>query len=82
MVLHLPNFFRKYKFVEPLGTSAITMFFTMSGFLISYFLFMEKDKNAESKINLKKFYRSRIYASGPCIFYVFYCIGALDRILF
>ena len=68
MVLHLPNFFRKYKFVEPLGTSAITLFFTMSGFLISYFLFMEKDKNAESKINLKKFYRSRIIRIWPLYF--------------
>jgi len=69
MVLHLPNFFRSYKFVEPLGTSAITLFFTMSGFLISYFLLLEKDKNEESKINLKKFYRSRIVRIWPLYFF-------------
>lgn len=68
MVLHLPNFFRKYKFVEPLGTSAITLFFTMSGFLISYFLFLEKDKHEESKINLKRFYRTRVVRIWPLYF--------------
>ncbi len=67
-VLHLPNFFHKFKFIEPLGTSAITLFFTMSGFLISYFLFLEKDKNEESKLNLKKFYRSRLTRIWPLYF--------------
>lgn len=67
-VLKLPNFFHDFKFVEPLGTSAITLFFTMSGFLISYFLFLEKDKNEDSKINLKKFYKSRVVRIWPLYF--------------
>ena len=67
-VLKLPNFFHDFKFVEPLGASAITLFFTMSGFLISYFLFLEKDKNEESKINLKKFYKSRLLRIWPLYF--------------
>ena len=68
MVLKLPNFFHDYKFVEPLGTSAITLFFTMSGFLISYFLFLEKDKSPESKINMKRFYKSRVIRIWPLYF--------------
>ncbi len=68
-VLHLPNYFHKYKFVEQFGTSFITLFFTMSGFLISYFLFLEKDKNTDSKVDLRKFYRSRVFRIWPLYFF-------------
>ena len=46
-VLKLPTYFHDYKFLNPFATTAITMFFTLSGFLISYFLFIEKEKHPE-----------------------------------
>ncbi len=66
--LHLPSIYHHYKFLEPLGTCSITFFFTMSGFLISYFLFLEKDRSPESKINVRKFYRSRVTRIWPLYF--------------
>lgn len=66
--LHLPTIYHQYKFLEPLATCSITMFFTMSGFLISYFLFTEKMANAESRINIPKFYRSRVTRIWPLYF--------------
>ena len=68
-VLKLPTYFHDYKFLNPFATTAITMFFTLSGFLISYFLFIEKEKHPEKKINLKKFYRSRIFRIWPLYFF-------------
>ncbi len=70
-VLHYPSLYRQYKFFEPLATSSITMFFTMSGFLISYFLFSEKMKSAESKISLPRFYSSRVTRIWPLYFLCF-----------
>ena len=57
--LGLPALYPKYKFLEVIGISAITLFFVMSGFLISYFLLNEKIKNPDSTIDIKKFYKSR-----------------------
>lgn len=66
--LKLPSLYNKFKFLEPLGTSGITLFFTMSGFLISYFLFNEKMRNTEGRINMPKFYKSRILRIWPLYF--------------
>ena len=66
--LGLPALYPKYKFLEVIGISAITLFFVMSGFLISYFLLNEKIKNTDSTIDIKKFYKSRVLRIWPLYF--------------
>ncbi len=52
------------------GGAAVSCFFTLSGFLISYLLFVELDKS--KTINLKKFYLRRILRIWPLYFiYIF-----------
>lgn len=70
-VLKYPSLYRQYNFFEPLATSSITMFFTMSGFLISYFLFSEKMKSETSTISLPRFYSSRVTRIWPLYFLCF-----------
>ena len=50
---------------------AVDMFFVLSGFLITYLLFVEKDKT--KTIDLKKFYMRRIYRIWP-LYYLAVCI--------
>lgn len=74
----LPNFG-----LNKLGTSlnmasyGVTMFFTLSGFLITYLLLAEKSKSSENKINIKNFYIRRILRIWPLYYlYLILCIGA------
>ena len=48
-----------------LTSYAVTIFFTLSGFLITYLLFLEKEKK---EINVKKFYLRRILRIWPLYF--------------
>lgn len=56
------NYFYKKQILN-LGSIGVTMFFTLSGFLISYILFNEF--KAKGKINFKNFYRNRILRIWP-----------------
>lgn len=56
------NYFYKKQILN-LGSIGVTMFFTLSGFLISYLLFNEF--KAKGKINFKNFYRNRILRIWP-----------------
>lgn len=52
----------------PLGTIAVTLFFVLSGFLITYLLL--KEKEATQNISLKKFYIRRILRIWPLYFVI------------
>ncbi|RLA64169.1 MAG: hypothetical protein DRQ78_06280 [Epsilonproteobacteria bacterium] len=56
-----------------IASQAVTMFFTLSGFLITYLLLLEKEKT--SSISVKKFYLRRILRIWPL--YYFYIILVL-----
>lgn len=56
-----------------LGTHSVTMFFVLSGFLITYLLTLEKEKT--QTINIRKFYVRRILRIWPL--YFFYLILAV-----
>ena len=57
--LHSISFFRN-------GQNAVTFFFVLSGFLITYLLL--KEKNTTNKINVKHFYWKRIVRIWPLYF--------------
>jgi peptidoglycan/LPS O-acetylase OafA/YrhL len=58
--------------VHNLGKSSVHLFFVLSGFLITFLLFQEKQKNG--KIHIKKFYLRRIYRIWP-LYYLIMVIG-------
>ncbi|MCD2259791.1 acyltransferase family protein [Psychroserpens luteolus] len=58
--------------VHSLGKSSVHLFFVLSGFLITYLLFQEKQNNG--KIHIKKFYLRRIYRIWP-LYYLIMFIG-------
>jgi peptidoglycan/LPS O-acetylase OafA/YrhL len=60
-----------------LASYGVTVFFVLSGFLITYLLFLEKSK---SKINIKSFYLRRILRIWPL--YYLYLILVLFSIFF
>lgn len=62
------NFFREG------GSSGVTLFFVLSGFLITYLLIEEKKKS--NKIDLKKFYIRRILRIWP-LYYLILILGFL-----
>lgn len=53
----------KSKLLRDIGPVLVSFFFVISGFLISYFLLLEKKKNGS--ISYKKFYKSRILRIWP-----------------
>lgn len=55
-------------FIENLGENGVYLFFVLSGFLITYLLIAEKDKN--NTINLKKFYLRRILRIWPLYYLI------------
>lgn len=61
------------------GFDGVTMFFVISGFLISYLLLFEKEKT--KKINIKNFYIRRILRIWP-IYYLFIIICLLFAFYF
>lgn len=59
-------------FSEDIASHAVTIFFTLSGFLITYLLIAEK--NQTGKIDIKKFYLRRILRIWP-LYYVYLFIA-------
>lgn len=61
-----------------LASFGVTMFFTLSGFLITFLLLKEKEKTEEGLINIKHFYVRRILRIWPLYFlYLIICITVL-----
>jgi peptidoglycan/LPS O-acetylase OafA/YrhL len=58
------------KFVESMGHNGVNLFFVLSGFLITYLLIEEKEKN--SKIDIKKFYVRRILRIWPLYYFIMF----------
>ena len=72
LVCHL-EIFKPYFGIKPLGWRffsnsaqlAVTFFFVLSGFLITWLLLKEKNKNSFNKINIPQFYKRRILRTWP-----------------
>ena len=62
-----------------LGNHAVTFFFVLSGFLITYLLLIEREKS--SKISVKKFYLRRILRIWP-VYYLLFFAGFIILPLF
>ncbi|RAR75623.1 acyltransferase family protein [Flavobacterium aciduliphilum] len=62
---NISNSFQK---VKDLGWLGVSLFFVLSGFLITYLLLKEKQKNGF--ISLKKFYLRRIYRIWPLYYFI------------
>lgn len=70
------NLANNFQIVKHLGVLGVTLFFVLSGFLITYLLIKEKEK--ETKINIKNFYLRRVFRIWP----LYYLIGALSIFVF
>lgn len=70
---NLDNIFQT---VKHLGSLGVTLFFVLSGFLITYLLIKEKEK--EKKINIRNFYIRRVLRIWP----LYYFIGILSIFVF
>ncbi|REC48984.1 acyltransferase family protein [Chryseobacterium pennipullorum] len=57
-------------FIGHLGKNGVYLFFVLSGFLITYLLLAEKEKN--NSINLKKFYLRRIFRIWPLYYIIIF----------
>ncbi len=62
-----------------LGEQGVTMFFVLSGFLITFLLLKEKEKT--NRIDIKKFYKRRILRIWP-LYYFYLGISIASIILF
>lgn len=67
---HIPSLYiyAEY-FISHLGKNAVYLFFVLSGFLITYLLFLEKSEF--KTIFLRKFYLRRIYRIWPLYYTIF-----------
>ena len=66
-LFHLPNFFEN-EVISIIGRLGVVLFFVLSGFLISYLLFVEK--KVTKTISVKKFYIRRILRIWPLYFLI------------
>ena len=66
-VFHLPNHWSN-PVIESLGRLGVILFFVLSGFLISYLLF--KEKEVTNTISIKDFYLRRILRIWPLYFLI------------
>ncbi|MEP7255042.1 MAG: acyltransferase [Ferruginibacter sp.] len=73
----VPEFNLSYDLPAGLANYAVTIFFALSGFLITYLLFTEKNRTG---INIKKFYIRRILRIWPL--YFAYLLAAVLTIYF
>lgn len=64
-----------FKPITKLGSIGVTLFFALSGFLITYLLLLEKDKF--EKINIKDFYVRRFLRIWPLYFLVLFFVYVL-----
>lgn len=62
----------------PLAGHGVTMFFTLSGFLITYLLLLEKETGS---INIRDFYIRRILRIWP-LYYLYLFIGIIVLVIF
>lgn len=67
-VQNLPNIYDDLPFFMAQGELAVTFFFVLSGFLITYLLLIEKEKYG--KISFLKFYLRRIFRIWPLYFLI------------
>lgn len=65
---NLPNMFSELPFFMAQGDLAVTFFFVLSGFLITYLLLIEKEKYGS--VSLKIFYLRRIFRIWPLYFLI------------
>ncbi|MDB4274068.1 acyltransferase, partial [Algibacter sp.] len=63
----LPNLYN-YKLIQDFGTIGVDFFFVLSGFLITYLLFKEKEKY--NKVSVKSFYIRRVLRIWPLYYFV------------
>lgn len=63
---HLPNYHSQSR-IANIAALSVTFFFTLSGFLITYLLFIEKEKN--KTIDIKRFYLRRALRIWP-LYYI------------
>lgn len=63
----LPNFY-SYKLISDFGTIGVNFFFVLSGFLITYLLFKEKEKYG--KVYIGSFYLRRLLRIWPLYYFV------------
>lgn len=66
-IFHLPNYWSN-PVVESIGRLGVILFFVLSGFLISYLLF--KEKEVTNTISIKDFYLRRILRIWPLYFLI------------
>lgn len=62
------NNFHEVPFIDKMGGLGVTLFFVLSGFLITYLLFVEQ--RVSNKIDVKKFYLRRILRIWPLYFLI------------
>jgi peptidoglycan/LPS O-acetylase OafA/YrhL len=67
-----PSIFFKWHFIKIVGELGVTLFFTLSGFLITYLLLAEKEKY--KTVDVKKFYIRRILRIWP-LYYLIIVLG-------
>jgi peptidoglycan/LPS O-acetylase OafA/YrhL len=68
----LPNVFFEWPIIKLMGELGVTLFFTLSGFLITYLLLAEKEKY--QTIDVKKFYIRRMLRIWP-LYYLIIILG-------
>tara|TARA_R110002012_G_scaffold99980_2_gene238444 strand:+ start:130975 stop:132081 length:1107 start_codon:yes stop_codon:yes gene_type:complete len=68
----LKNFFEEGPFIFHLGEIAVTFFFVLSGFLITYLILEEENKTG--RLNVRKFYLRRLLRIWP-VYYLMLFIG-------
>jgi peptidoglycan/LPS O-acetylase OafA/YrhL len=72
LFFNLPSYFHKWHFIKIVGELGVTLFFTLSGFLITYLLLAEKERF--KTIDVKKFYVRRILRIWP-LYYLVVILG-------
>ncbi len=68
----LPSLFFRWHFIKIVGELGVTLFFTLSGFLITYLLLVEKEKYGT--IYVKEFYIRRVLRIWP-LYYLIIILG-------
>jgi peptidoglycan/LPS O-acetylase OafA/YrhL len=68
----LPSLFFRWHFIKLVGELGVTLFFTLSGFLITYLLLSEKEKFGT--ISIRQFYIRRVLRIWP-LYYLVILLG-------
>lgn len=73
--LSIPNYFYSVGFINIIGKLGVVLFFTLSGFLITFLLLKEEEHF--KKINIKDFYIRRILKIWPLYFLIIFLAFAI-----